>query len=361
MKKLFIGIDFSKKKFDATVILACGIQEIGTRQHGSFPNEPKGYRSFIKWVKTNSWQTGQDEWLFCGEDTGSCSIGLSKWLYGKGYDIWIANAYAIKHSSGIQRVKSDKADSAVIAEYAWRHQDKAVMFEPMSESLSQLREVFLYRHKLVQQRVAIEVRMEGKQAAGTDKAMSFIKRKSRHIAAEINKAIAECDRMIDSIIEADKELQENYAIITSIKGVARQNAACIIIYTNNFKKFGYDARKIACYYGVAPFGRQSGTSVDVPARTSHFANKLIKSLLGQAAHIAKIFNPEIKEYYQRLVKRGKKTQVALNNVKNKLIRIIVTLVKKKTLYDPDTYKYYTEKTKMDKTTNVNLKLKPTIC
>lgn len=49
--------------------------------------------------------------------------------------MWLANAYAIKHSSGIQRVKSDKADSAAIAEYAWRHQDKAQMYEPIDESL----------------------------------------------------------------------------------------------------------------------------------------------------------------------------------------------------------------------------------
>ena len=95
--------------------------------------------SYVIGVKTNAWNTIAEEWLFCGEDTGSCSIGLSKWLYGKGYDIWIENAYAIKHSSGIQRVKNDKADSAIIAEYAWRQQDKVVPFEPLNESLAQLR------------------------------------------------------------------------------------------------------------------------------------------------------------------------------------------------------------------------------
>lgn len=52
-----------------------------------------------------------------------------------------------------------------------------------------------------------------------------------------------------------------------------------------------------------PFGKQSGTSVNTPAHTSHFANKLIKSLLGQAAHIAKIYNPEIRDYYQRLISK----------------------------------------------------------
>lgn len=340
MKKLFIGIDFSKEKLDATIILACGMKEIGSRQYGSFPNQVQGYRKFLAWVKTNAWDTTSEEWLFCGEDTGSCSIGLSKWLYGRGCDIWIENAYAIKHSSGIQRVKNDKADSAAIAEYTWRHQDKAIIFEPLSESLSGLREVFLYRHKLVQQKVGMEIRKKDKSNVGKSKALSFINRKSKHLITEINKSIAECDKMIDAIIESDEELKENYILITSIKGVARQNAACMIIYTNNFKKFNCDPRKIACYYGVAPFGKQSGTSINTPARTSRFANKLIKSLLGQAAHIAKLFNPEIKEYYQRLISKGKKPQVALNNVKNKLIRIIVALVRKKVAYDPNTYRFY---------------------
>ena len=149
--------------------------------------------------------------------------------------------------------------------------------------------------------------------------------------------------MIDRIIESDAELKENYAIITSIKGVARQNGACLLIFTNNFRRFDLDARKIACYYGVAPFGKESGTSIHSPAKTSHFANKLIKALLGQAAHCAKIFNPEIRDYYNRLVARGKKPQVALNNVKNKLIRIIVALVRKKVYYDPKTYMFYSLK------------------
>ena len=33
MKKIFIGIDFSKEKFDATVIKAEGVEERAERQH----------------------------------------------------------------------------------------------------------------------------------------------------------------------------------------------------------------------------------------------------------------------------------------------------------------------------------------
>jgi len=343
MKKIFIGIDFAKEKFDAAIIEACGLKEFGNRQFGTFANDKKGYRQFLRWIKTNTGASAEEEWLFCGEDTGSCSTGLSKWLYGKGLDIWIESPYAIKHSSGIQRIKTDRADASMIAEYAWRHQDKATLFKPLSESLSQLREVFLYRHKLVQQRVAMDVRKQDKQTAEPSRALSFINSKSKHLMAELDKAIKECDAMIDRIIEADEELCENYGIITSIKGVARQNGACLLIFTNNFSRFDFDSRKIACYYGVAPFGKESGSSIHSPARTSRFANKLIKSLLTQAANIAIMFNPEIREYYDRLIRRGKHRSVALNNVKNKLLRIIVVMVRKKVKYDPLIYKFYSNR------------------
>ncbi len=47
-------------------------------------------------------------------------------------------------------------------------------------------------------------------------------------------------------------------------------------------------------------------------------------------------------YYHRLLEAGKKKQVAANNVKNKLLHIITTLVRKQEKYNPD-YDYYKAK------------------
>ena len=163
MKKVFIGIDFSKQKFDATVIKAEGIAESSARVHSSFQNGVKGYREFLRWVRSNAPGTDMSEWLFCGEDTGLYSVPLSRHLYGKGYDIWIEDAYRIRHSIGIQRSKSDKADSSNIAEYAMRQQDKARMYVPLSPALEGLREVFLFRHKLVQEKCSLLTRTNEKR------------------------------------------------------------------------------------------------------------------------------------------------------------------------------------------------------
>ena len=48
MKKIFIGIDFSKEKFDATAIKAEGVEECAQRQHEVFDNKVSGFRRLLR-------------------------------------------------------------------------------------------------------------------------------------------------------------------------------------------------------------------------------------------------------------------------------------------------------------------------
>ena len=151
----------------------------------------------------------------------------------------------------------------------------------------------------------------------------------------MNKAIAKCDQKIKDIIAADDELKEIFDIITSMPGIGIQNATCLMVYTDNFQKFDMNARKIGCYYGIAPFGRQSGTSVNSRPQVSPFANRMIKSLLSQAALAAIKFDMNLHGYYQRLIERGKHPLLAHNNIKNKMLHILVAMVRDRVKYNPD--------------------------
>ena len=336
MKKIFIGIDFSKEKFDATVIKAEGVEERAERQHGVFDNKVSGFRRLLRWVESVA--DGQDRglWLFCGENTGGYSRALCNYLYGSGHDMWLENALSIKRSSALQRTKSDKADSGIIAEYAMRNYDQMRLYKPLEKNLERLREVFLYRHNLVKLKVSMTTRRGEKKLTQEKSDISrFMAQSSRHLISEFNKKIAECDMRIEKIIREDEELRRNFEIITSVPGVGVQNAVCLMVYTDNFCRFDFNSRKIACYYGVAPFGRQSGSSVNTPPHVSPFANKLIKALLTQAALASVNFCPQMAMYYHRLVKAGKRKPVAVNNVKNKLLHIITAMVRKGEKYNPN--------------------------
>ena len=336
MKKLFVGIDFSKEKIDVAIIFAEGLTETSMRVSNEFKNSVSGYKQLVKWVEESSNKTEPSLWLFCGENTGDYSKPLCNFLYGRGFDMWLENAKSIKDASGIRRLKSDRADANMIAEYAMRNYDKAIMYEPLSESLSQLRELFLYRQMVVRHRCSFQVR-RGEKRLNMEKSpvKTMISQSGRHIVTELNKEIEKIDKRIAELIDSDDELAQVFNIVTSIPGIGTQNAVCLMVYTDNFRRFNFDSRKIACYYGIAPFGRDSGTSVHTDPHVHYMANRQIKAMLSQAALSAARFNPVIASYYSRLIAKGKKRQIVLNNVKNKLVHIVTAMVRNKQLFDKD--------------------------
>ena len=336
MKKLFIGIDFSKEKIDVAIIFAEGLTETSMRLFNEFKNSVSGYKQLVKWVEESSNETEPSLWLFCGENTGDYSKPLCNFLYGRGLDMWLENAKSIKDASGIRRLKSDRTDANMIAEYAMRNNDKAIVYEPLSESLSQLRELFLYRQMVVRHRCSFQVR-RGEKRLNMEKSpvKTMISQSGRHIVTELNKEIEKIDKRIAELIDSDEELAQVFTIVTSIPGIGTQNAVCLMVYTDNFRRFNFDSRKIACYYGIAPFGRDSGTSVHTDPHVHYMANRQIKAMLSQAALSAAKFNPVIASYYSRLIERGKKKQIVLNNVKNKLVHIVTAMVRNKQLFDKD--------------------------
>ena len=178
--------------------------------------------------------------------------------------MWLESAYSIKQSSGIQRIKNDMYDSRIIAEYAMRNHDRMILYKPQSTSLNSLREVFLYRHSLVRQRVALTNRRSEKRLTQEKSDVkAFMSFTSKHLITEINKAIAKCDEKIRDIISSDEELREVFDIITSMPGIGAQNATCLMVYTDNFTKFDMNSRKIACYYGIAPLKPMSTSAATI--------------------------------------------------------------------------------------------------
>jgi transposase len=116
--------------------------------------------------------------------------------------------------------------------------------------------------------------------------------------------------------------------VSSIKGVALINTAAVLVATQNFTRFD-NSRQFACYSGMAPFGQQSGTSLDRKPRVSGFANKKIKSLLTQAAKAAINYDANIRRYYERKLAEGKDSWLIVNNIRNKMINRIFDIKKNK--------------------------------
>ena len=98
-------------------------------------------------------------------------------------------------------------------------------------------------------------------------------------------------------------------------------------------------RKFSSYVGTAPFQNQSG-KFKGKTKTSHLANKRIKSLLSCCAVSAIQYNAEMKFYYEKRVTEGKNGMSTLNIVRNKILARIFAVVERGTPY-VKTFKYAT--------------------
>ena len=340
MEKIAIGIDFSKETFDMTVLDTkktngkVDADALAKAPHEQFENRRSGFRKSLFWArKVTGRKLDKDNAIFCGEATGKYSVRMSEYLREQGLFVWIDSGLRIKNSLGIVRGKSDKADSCRIAEYAFRHWDKAELYKPLEKSVSALRELYLYRDHLVGIRKATEQRNSlMKEFSDVVGESSFIRRSGDRIVKDLKEEIKRCEEEMRKLIESNKELKTTFECITSIKGVSLINGVAFIVYTNNFEWFGNNPRKIATYWGVAVFGKESGTSVKGKTKTSKCASRKLKKLISEAATCAIRWEPRIKAYYQKMRDKGKHHGVAMNNVKNKLIHIITALAVNKTKY-----------------------------
>jgi transposase len=326
---LFIGIDFSKSKFDVSIIESAEQKDYA---QATFENEEKGYSEFLKWVAKRS-KIKRDDWRFCGEHTGLYSLGLSNFLAKKHLFIWLENPLQIKRCSGIKRAKNDLFDSLNIAQYACRHIDKAIAYKPAEKEVEALQLLVSYRSRLVKIKVSLEVAAnEMRRVIKRNTTAGFVYQSSMRDIERVKKQINGIEQKIHDTI-MNSSLKENYLLINSIKGVGMQTAVMLIIHTNNFTGFE-SARQIASYCGCAPFPNQSGT-IDKGNHISRLANKELKVLLTQCAVSAMQYNKEIAAYARRKIAEGKLKRVVINNVRNKLIQRIFAVVTSKMPYYED--------------------------
>lgn len=153
----------------------------------------------------------------------------------------------------------------------------------------------------------------------------------------LEEKIRAVEQEMHDLTRQDTDFLKSYTLLVSIKGISLVNAVNTIVYTNNFTLFK-NARKYACYIGIAPFEYTSGTSVRGKARVSKAGAKNLKSDLSMAARCAITYDNEIEEYYQRKRDEGKVFGVVLNAVKFKLVERMFAVVRRGTPF-VDIYKY----------------------
>jgi len=153
------------------------------------------------------------------------------------------------------------------------------------------------------------------------------------VLSGLDTVITAVEEEIEALIKANEELNENYELAKSVHGIGPVIATDLLIKTGNFKNID-TARKAASYAGVCPFPNTSGKMVG-KSKTSPFADKKLKSLLFMGAKSAVKHNKEYRLYYQKKQLEGKPHYLIMNNISNKMLRTIYSVVKNKIPYSKD--------------------------
>lgn len=324
MKKLLetLGVDVSKETLDAYLHIA--------DSHRQFDNNLEGFRAMISWArKTGSVRLS--ELLICFEHTGIYGMQLAAYLEKRKLFYCMVPALEIKRSLGMVRGKDDKVDARRIAQYAHLRRDTIKQTKLPSLLLQKLKQLLSLRENMVTQRAGYKAKFGELKRVYKKSELKVLLETQENLIRELSRSIDKVEAEIIALINSNPEVKRVYKLITSIKGIGPIVAANLIVVTQCFTTFE-NSRKLACYCGVAPFEKRSGSSLRSKSRVSHYANKKMKALLNLAASSAIQSNLELKTYYTRRIEKGKSRMSTLNIVRNKLLHRIFAVVKRGTPY-----------------------------
>ena len=158
-----------------------------------------------------------------------------------------------------------------------------------------------------------------------------IYQRREELVRHLDELVAEVEKQMLEVIKSEEDLNRNFRLLDSIKGIGLVNAVNIIVYTENFTLFN-NARQYAAFCNIAPYEHSSGTSVRKGVHTSHKGHKQLKADLLMGAKSAIVYNKELKQYYERKLEEGKKKRIIFNNVAFKLITYMFAVVKRESKF-----------------------------
>lgn len=316
---MILGIDIAKDKFD--VALHQDGQLIAS---GQFDNTPTGFKKLSTWLKN---KTAQSVWA-CLEATGRYGDALALYLYEQGYRVSMVNPARIKKyaESKLQRNKTDKVDTKLIADFCWTQQP--ALWTPPPLEKRQLQEMVRRLNALIKERTREKNRLQ----SGLE---SVIVKESIQANLDfLNQQIATLEVQILSHIDQHPSLKRDRELLTSINGIGDKTAAIILGELPDVDRFDHSGQVVA-YAGLSPQQHQSGSSVHKKTRLTKTGNQRLKTALYFPALSAIKFNPIIIKQAQRLEKEGKEMMVIVGAAMRKLLQLAYGVLKSGQPFDPD--------------------------
>lgn len=300
--KYFIGIDISKDWFDVAVF-----EKAAKPQR--FSNSGEGFAAFSAALAAEL-----PDALIVLEATGAYETDLLAHLCAAHVAVHRVQPLKSSHYIRSLRVngKNDALDAAALARYAAERHAGLSLFRPADATREKLQMLHMRREDLVQMRIAERQRLQHPRYETLHDSL-------KAVLAMLDAQIEKLEEDMMALVKGCKRLSKDYAILTAFKGIGDTTALCLLACLPELGTL--DRRQIASLVGLAPHPKDSGKSTGY--RATRGGRKNVRNALFMAALSAKRYNPDLREFYDRLLtKNHKKPIVALIAVMRKIIVIL---------------------------------------
>jgi transposase len=301
---IFVGIDVSKAQLDVE------IRPTGEKE--SVANDKVGIKALVKRLAKIK------PTLIVLEATGGYERQVTRALASAELAVYVVNPRQVRDFAKAtgQLAKTDSIDAGVLAHFA-----EAVrpQLRPLPDVVTlELRALTARRRQILEMIAA-----ENNRLAMTSKAVrKRIDAHVRWLEQELERANQELDRAI----EQSPIWKENENLLRSAKGIGPVTSRTLLAELPELGTL--DRKQISALVGVAPFNRDSGS---LKGRRSIWGGRApVRCALYMATLVATRRNSVIRDFYKRLLAKGKLFKVALVACMRKLRTILNSMIKHKT-------------------------------
>lgn len=310
--KLFIGIDVSKNKLD---VYFNGIDV-------TVSNNQKGLNKIHLLLKKEIKKGNKIALIIC-EPTGGYEAKMVKFMIAINMPVHVAHANKIRSFAKAKGflAKTDCIDARVIAQYGEALKPQAdKQLQTIEEEL--LAELLKRKDQLLTDKIRESNRLDKEHAS------VVIKSAKLHIKW-LEKEITKIENEIQGLRKNEK-INAKIELLKSVPAVGDVVASSLVAF---LPELGLqDDKKIVALVGLAPYNKDSGKYRGkrfIQGGRANVRKALYMSAVSSVRHYK-----EMKEFYLRLRSKGKPAKVALIAVERKLLIVLNSVMKRKTIWEP---------------------------
>lgn len=321
----FFGIDVSKAKLDLCWLRDADNGRVKTKV---FANTADGCNALWAWIAGQTGCQAQD-CIVVLEATGVYHERITYYLHGLGLQVRLVQPQQFHHfaaSFGV-RSKTDRRDSGLLARYGQQGYGRTWL--PEAPEIRRLKALLSRTEALAEDIRREENRLETVQISGVSQVVA---ESIGTVLEALNRERGRVEKEVDDHISKHPGLKNDQDLLESIPGIGPVVSRYLlsVLRSRTFDK----ASACAAYLGLVPVIRESGSSVRGRAKLSKAGSGIVRAKLYMAAVVAIRYNPDARDLYQRLLKRGKAKMSALGAVMRKLVHISFGVLKHQKAYCP---------------------------